>query len=289
MKALHVALIVKNTPASYAREDKNAGYFSYAVPEFRWDYFSPGKGETVNTGAFAALGFDAILHIDGGNWCDYQPGLPIIYYVIDSTLSDEQHFLPRFEQASKADLVLVDHDDLARFAATGRTVRRWAYCVNDGLFHAAPVKSLDVCFHCGGHPNREAMRVALSEMCRANNLSYASGAVALDRYAADLNRAKVVVNIPRTPRNRPHRVFDAMAAGAALITAPLPDVSGETRKSGLHYIEAAPADLPDLARRLASTNNWQLPALAGQEWVKAHTWAERAQELRQMLYEEFGL
>lgn len=288
-RRLHVALIVKNAPASFARADRNMGMFSYAVREFTWKHISPGKGVSLHTRPLREQGFDLVFHEDGGAWCEYKGGaLPTVYYAIDSTLSDDNHFQPRFEQARKADLVLVDHDELERFEPCGKPVRRLSYCVNDKVFHPEP-KTLDVCFHCGGSETRGYMRRELSEMCQARGLSYRSGAVSLQEYAADMNRAKVVVNIPRNPRNRPHRIFDAMASRAAVVTAPIPPVSGEARKAGRQYIEADCADIPDLARILVENNTWSIPATMGYEWVQAHTWAARARELRQLLSVELGI
>lgn len=290
MRALHVALIVKNTPASFARDDRNMGMFSYAVPEFTWEHFSPGKGNGVNTRELKRRGFDLVFHEDGGSWGDYRDNsLPCIYYAIDSTLSDENHFTPRFKQAQSADLVLVDHDRLERFQPCGKPVRRLSYCVNDKLFHPAD-KTLDVDFQCSGAPERRMYRTLLSEFCKARGLSYQSGAVPLGDYARNMNRAKVVVNIPRTPNNRPHRVFDAMASGAALVTLKLPDVSGECRKTGQHYLEVAPEDIAEKAAILVENGTWQLLALEGRKLVEQrHTWAARARELREMIKSELSV
>ena len=51
MKPLKTLVVVKNTPASFEREGKNVGYFSYPVPEFEWDYLAPGKGFRLDTRA----------------------------------------------------------------------------------------------------------------------------------------------------------------------------------------------------------------------------------------------
>lgn len=280
MKPLRVALIVKNTPAALARADRNMGLFSYAVPEFEWEHFSPGKGFTLDRAAFKRRGFDLVFHEDGGNWGEYDGGaLPIVYYSIDSTLSEEFHFRPRFEQARKADLVLVDHDDLARFTPTGKPVKRLSYAVNDRLF-SPHEKVIDVCFHCGGSEGRGGVRAALAAYCKARGLTYVSGAVDLQTYAAHMGAARVVVNVPRTPRNRPHRVYDALACGAALLTAPLPTVSGETLTAGQGYTVFT----DDLETQLdALLPRWQEAAEPGRAWAARQTWTVRAKELREII------
>lgn len=291
MRPLHVLVVVKNTPASFERENKNVGYFSYAVPEFTWDYCAPGKDATLDTKSIAQQGYDLIFHIDGGAWCDYIGGaLPICYYCIDSTLSDPFHFQPRFEQAKKADLVLIDHDKLERFEPCGKPVRRLSYAVNDKLFKPSTHKDIDLCFHCGGSAERGMMRALLHDFSKERGYSYVSGAVSLSDYAEHMNRAKVVVNLPRTPTNRPHRTFDAMSSGAALVTTALPDVSGEVRRAGQHYLETSLECIAEKAAVLLDNGTWQLLGIGGQELVQQrHTWAVRAKELRELIRCEWSL
>ena len=288
MKPLRAALIVKNTPSSFEREQKNVGYFSYPVPEFTWEYFSPGKGISVELDAFKRAGFDFVMHIDGGNWCAYtNRTIPVVYYSIDSTLSETHHFAPRLEQASRADLVLVDHDDLERFKPGGKSVRRWLYCVNDRVFYPRE-KTLDVDFQCGGSAERSKMRVYLSDLCKARGLSYKSGVAPLADYAENMGAAKVVVVLPRTPTNRPHRVYDAGASSAAILTAPLPFIEGEfsefIRKNMFTFHNER--ELEELVVDLTPTM-WAEPFHT--EIMTRHTWATRAAELRAILAEELKL
>lgn len=289
--SLHIALVVKNTPASFERDNRNMGLFSYEIPEFTWQHIAPGKGTTLDTQELKAQGFDLIFHEDGGAWCDYiGDAIPIAYYAIDSTLSNEFHFKPRFEQARKADLVFVDHDRLERFEPCGKPVKRFSYCVNDRLFKPAEYKTLDVCFHCGGSAERGTMRVRLSELCKTHGMSYVSGAVSLQDYARDMNRAKVVVNIPRTPTNRPHRLFDGMASGVAVVTLPVPDVSDEPRRAGLHYMEVTDNLLEERVVTLVKNGTWELLGIAGQELVQEkHSWAVRAKQLRELIQCELSV
>ena len=285
MKPLRAALIVKNTPSSFEREQKNVGYFSYPVPEFTWEYFSPGKGASVELDAFKRAGFDFALHIDGGNWCAYtNRTIPVVYYSIDSTLSEVHHFAPRLEQASRADLVLVDHDDLERFKPGGKPVRRWLYCVNDRVFYPRE-KTLDVDFQCGGSAERSKMRVYLSDLCKARGLSYKSGVAPLADYAENMGAAKVVVVLPRTPTNRPHRIYDAMASGAAVL------LKKERRNPEIWppdfvSYEKEPEDRFDY---LFGMSGWIYERGFRERFVEKHGWAQRAAELRAILAEELKL
>ena len=43
LNPLRVAVIVKNTPASFERDRRNMGMWSYPVDEFTWDFFALGK------------------------------------------------------------------------------------------------------------------------------------------------------------------------------------------------------------------------------------------------------
>jgi hypothetical protein len=286
MKPIHVAVIIKDRPGTRERERRNMGMWSYAVDSFTWDFIAPGKGTTISTRDLKAKGFDLIFHEDGGAWAEYSGrAIPVVFYSIDSTLSEEYHFRPRFAQACQADLVLVDHDRLERFEPSGRPVRRLLYCVNDRLFYPRE-KTLDVDFQCGGTPERARLRVQLSELCKAHGWSYRSGVAPLEDYAAAMGAAKVVVVLPRTPRNRPHRVYDAMACGAAVLSAPLPDIQEERLFAGRDYTPLS----EDLDTQLAAVLGW-MPHLvsAGNGFIQQHTWSTRARELRTLLAKELGL
>lgn len=289
MKPLRAALIVKNTPASLERDLKNVGYFSYPVPEFTWEYFSPGKGVSLELDAYRRKGFDFVFHVDGGNWCRYtHPTIPVVYYTIDSTLSENHHFQPRFEQAARADLVLVDHDSLGRFDSCGKPVRRWLYCVNDRLFVPGE-KTVDVNFQCGGSAERSYLRVKLSDLCAANGLVYKSGVRPLPEYAETMGHSKLVVVKPRTNTNRPHRIYDAMAAGALVVSYPFPIDEGEHFRANMNYLDLDTMSLETIAH-IVEKELWVSFAEMGRRTVlKYHTWATRATELRALLEKELGL
>jgi len=289
---LKIAVIVKPSPSTTRRDDRNMGMWSYPVPEFEWDFSSLGNGFLERRVSFHD--YDLIFIEDGGNWGKFlgENGPRIVYYSIDSTLTDA-HYQKRLRQASFSDLVLVDHDKPARFKASGRPVVQVPFCVNDRLF-APREKTIDVCFHCGagasnpGGPARTAMRQTLDDICARHGWSYVSGAKGLDEYALHMGQAKVVVNIPRTPINRPHRVHDAMASGAALLTAPIPWIAEDKIEPSKHYrvIGDLERDLIDLL----DNGKWQELADRGHNVNQAfHTWAHRAQEMRALFAERWGL
>lgn len=296
MSQLKIALIVKNKPGPHERERRNMGYWSYPVPEFTWDHFSPGKD--FNIERFSMFkDFDVIFHEDGGNygiWVGCNP--PVAYLSIDSTLSDN-HYHARLGQAKQSDLILVDHDELHRFAGVGPPVRRLGYCVNDHVFTPRE-KSIDVVYHCSsssgtgapGAQERIALRQYLNEICTRYKWTYRSGVAGLDEYAANMGAARIVINLPRTVTNRPHRILDAMAAGACVLTGPIPTVSGDDLQERIHYRTFTNnAELPEIINELLTDHSWTQCAINGHELVTArHTWAQRARELRQIMREELA-
>lgn len=275
------------------------GYWSYPVEEFTWEHFTLGDPFIYNIKVFQRKGFDIVFHEDGGNYGTYtQKGtLPLVYLAIDSTLSDV-HFERRLEQARQADLVLVDHDRLERFTKC-KQVRRLSYCVNDRVFQPTQHKVFDVAFHCSagsrrgmpGGETRTMIRGLLHDVCTENNWKYSSGALGLQEYAFTLASARVCVNWTRTEINRPHRVFDTMAARTCLVTNRLPEVSGEPRLAGMDYVEVDnPDQLTTMLETLLASGEYNTIAESGYKFVtENHTWAIRAKQLRKMLAEEFAL
>ena len=294
---LRVAHFSKNSNTNVAREKRNIGYFSYAVLEFTWDHFVIGG--SIDRKQFRD--YDLIFIEEGGKPLEIiNPGPPVAYLSYDSTLS-EQHYQDRLKRAAVSDLILVDHDKLERFKHLGKPVRRLNYCVNELVFKPLD-KTLDVCFMCsgGGTGNlpggkeRAELRVKLGEICKELGLSYKSGVGGLDEYAAALGHSKVVVNLPRTPINRPHRVFDAMACEAQLLTGQIPripedkltckelTVFDDIDQLTLHICQTIYHILKDDIVPEKAINGYNLI-------MNNHTWSIRAQQLRQILSEELGL
>lgn len=305
MKPLRVAVIVKaGRPAALERENKAMGIFSYEVESFTWDYIPLSKHAQINTAHYKD-NYDLIFHIDSPLYVEYVgKSLPVIYYDIDSTLTVDNHFAPRFEQAKKANLVLVDHDRLERFEATGKPVRRLSHCANDLIFKDYGVsKDTDICFHCNtGHatPSQERsdMRVQLHDLAQKHGWTYRSGMLPIVEYAQSFSRSKITVNVPRTPLNRPHRVFDALACRTCLLSRSLPTVHGDfpPLADKFNYVEYFPQFDFTLEGYIEGLLNgegddgWEFYANNGYTLVHTHhTWTVRAQQLREIIHQELGI
>jgi spore maturation protein CgeB len=282
---MKIALVVKCSAGTMERETRNMGYWSYAVPEFEWQHFQFGGKKAYAT---KMSGFDLIFQEDAGPRYFKNARLPIVYLDIDSTLS-AGHLQARLERAVQADLILVDQDNPEKFTHLGVPVRRLNYCVNDRLMKDyGQERTLDVSFYCGGNEERGQIRQMMREYCPRHKISFETGTLHPIEYARAMARSKIVLNWPRVPANRPHRVFDAMACGACLVTGPLPIVPGDERVEGRDYIQVeAMEDLPATIKQLLDSGEWQGIAAKGKKLVaKYHTWSIRARQLKQILDEE---
>jgi glycosyltransferase involved in cell wall biosynthesis len=282
---MKVALIVKNSNGTQEREQRNMGYWSYPVPEFEWRHFITGKKAYATDMNHYG---DVIFQEDAGPYILKNVRKPVVYLAIDSTLS-EDHLESRLKRAKNADLILVDHDDIERFKHLGIPVRQWNYCVNDHLFRDQGLsRDIDVSFYCGSNVERGQIRNMLRPFCRGNDISFATGTLHPVQYAQAMAQSKIVLNWPRSPDNRAHRVFDAMACGACLVTGPVPNVSGDyldrhNNYVPVNYIE----DIPIVLQHLLKTGDWQHIAQNGKRLVdKYHRWSVRAKQLKQILAEE---
>lgn len=285
---MKIALVVKASNGTQERETRNMGYWSYPVPEFDWRHFV-FKGKT----AYATEmndGFDIIFQEDAGPRFYKDIKKPLVYLAIDSTLSDD-HLESRLERAKNADLILVEQDDLEKFAHLGVSVKRLNYCVNDSLFrdNYGLGKPIDVSFYCGSNEERGVIRNMLRTFCKKRGLVLGTGTLHPIQYAKAMASSKIVVNWPRVPTNRPHRVFDAMACGACLVSGPLPFMPDDKRVEGRDYVEVQThKDIPDAIDSLLASSDWrQQIATNGKRLVtKYHTWVIRARQLKQILDEE---
>ena len=288
MKPLRVLLACRDNPRSSA--DRMIGHWSYQVPEFTWDILPVPRWFVLDMSKYYGA-YDLIVHEDTKAWgvfhCD-RAVLPVAYIVRDSTLSDD-HYIQRIKQAWKqADIILVDWDRLERFQGLGHPVLRFSHCVNDRLFRDyGEGKMVDVAFHMAvkGNPERAELREWLRWLCITRGWTFENGVIGGEDYARSFSRAKVTLNMERTPTTRAHRVFDAMACRTCLLTTPEPDVEGEERRAGVHYVEWRDRqDLILALGRLLDDGEWEPVANAGYELVqRCHTWAVRARELREAL------
>lgn len=262
------------------------GYWSYPVPEFTWEHVDGYDSNVLNS-------FDLAIQEDAGPKKYSGLTVPLVYVAIDSTLS-EDHLKARLGRAENADLILVDHGPLEDFYSLNIPVMRWNYCVNDYLFRDyGESRYIDICFLCGtrNSPERQWLRGTLSDYCEENRLSFQSGVLHPVDYARAMARSKIVVTWPRSPANRPHRVFDALACGTCLITGPLPDVPGDERVPGRDYFEVgAVEDVLGTIANLLEKDDWQTMGQKGKKLVtKYHTWAIRARQLRAIIESELGI
>ncbi len=287
--AVKVILIVKPSKASFAREGRSKGYFSYEVPEFKWELDSLGNAFRAPLSVWRE--YDVLIQEDGGNWGTYVGKMPKVFIAFDSTLSD-RHYEWRLRHSKQFDMVLIDHDRLERFPGS----KRFSYCVNDRVFFDRGLdRDIDVSFHCAssgpGDGTRTKVRKLLGKWSETSGITYTSGVRGLDEYAENMARSKIIVNWPRVSINRPFRVFDAMASGACLITGTLPEVSGEEKVSGRDFIEVADhRDLPKVCEELLESGRWKEIAANGYKLVREkHTWAVRAKELRELLKGGLGI
>lgn len=287
MKPLKVALVVKHSSTSvWDRENRNMGYWSYPVSEFEWQHFDGFDSSKLNE-------FDLVVQEDAGPKRYSGLRKPLVYIAIDSTLSQD-HLDSRLQRAANANLILVDHAPLEDFFQLNIPVMRWNYCVNDHLMRDyGEDRDIDVSFLCGGRnsPERKQLREILSHYCEETGLSFVSGVLHPIDYAKAMARSKIVVNWPRHPKNRPHRVFDAMACGACLVTGPLPYVPGDETLPSRDFFEVGKVeDIPLVIGDLLVSGDWRQIASNGKELVDGkHRWAIRAKQLREILESELGI
>ncbi len=285
MRPLRVALITR--PGSIPGQ-RNYGPWSYPVPEFAWTHFEVPKGSRMARDEFSD--YDLIFWEDGKSVIEWEhDGPPLVYLVTDSTLSAE-HYRIRCEQARQADLILVDWDRLERFEHLGKLVQRMSYCVNDLLFRDYGLeRSVDVGFYASikGNAERMSLDAWLRDFCASKGYVYEGGTRQGIEYARAFANCKIAVNLNRTPETRNHRVFDAMAAGACLLTSTLPLAEGLL--AGSDYLEMGNrAEMAAMLSVVLTNGDYRLVAQRGCSLVRAaHTWAIRARQLRQMLAEVF--
>lgn len=320
MKPLHVALVHRGSAYRYTRVD---GQFAYEVPEFTWSHVAVEKDfHDLDLGTFAG-DFD-LVWLDPGKYAHrnlFAPKrrrhqVPVVYWSLYPTLSDG-HYHTEFDRAQlNADLVLLDHDDLRRWQGVGCPARRLAYSVNEHYYRdRGEERDIDVNFCCftGYSYERQALDGWLRAHCERRGWTYTSGSgYDGDRYARLMARSKVMVHLLRTPSTRPPRIFDTAASGTALLSNPMPSVSGEYWQPGTQYgvfLEPHSERIADTARpqqrelddraceELAAGLAWML---TGDRWraaaenaksyvLSCHTWQHRATELRQIIKEELGL
>lgn len=297
MKQLKIALICKNENST-KRDDRSMGYFSYAVPEFTWQHFTPGKNFTIKWKDYKEQGFDLVFHEDYPYGNVIGLDVPYVFLSIDSTLSDE-HYKARLRQTSLANLVLVDHDRLERFKTNHCNTYQFPYCVNDKIFfryETEDERTNDIAYHCSssahaGINERKRIRQLLHDLSVKHGWSYRSGVHEIHHYAESFRTSKIVVNQSRTPTNRPHRIFDAMSCGAMVLTSPLPKIESDGTTPLIDYLQFTnDKQLENALLAIFKSNVYEsISEIGYQNIMQNHTWSIRAKQLREIINKEFGI
>jgi len=293
------------------------GQWAYPVPEFTWFHVPVDKSFELDVSVFKDT--DAVW-LDDGKYGQVtivpqkgQRVSPLVYYVLYPTLAGHLYH-DRLEKAQQlADLVLLDHDDLGRWTDTSFQARRLAYSVNDRYYRDRGLRrDIDVGFYAvwGHNRGRKAFEEWLENLCQRKGYRFygLKGRTVNTEYANLLARTKVVVHLNRSPQTRPPRIFDAAASGAALLSNPMPPVSGEHFEPWLHYApfgepqdvyqeKAQPwtslgdeecEEVVDGLEWLLDRGNWEATAQQAKQYVLAcHTWERRAVDLRGILLDCF--
>lgn len=291
MRPLRVALVHRNSPR--CGEARAVGWWSYPVPEFEWHHYpvNPYRPFELDR-ATLAKNHDLVVWEDSKAHGKFRGhgGLPVCLHIVDSTLSEE-HYQARLKQAREADALLVDWDRLKRFSCVAVPVLRFNYCVNDRIYREhGTMKEFDVGSYQHGTEERHAIEALVRAHCDKRGYTFDMGNPGGIDYAVAMGRCKIVLNVNRNPATRSHRVFDVMAVRSCLLTSPLPDVSGEPRAYGQHYVEFRnTAQLTEAIDYLLGSGEWETIAGNGMLLAKQeHTWARRATQLRARLEDELG-
>lgn len=268
------------------------GWWSYPVDEFQWTALKVTRNNFIVDMQTIDPSPDLVV-LDDWIWGQFKNlKTPLAYVIVDSARSLAQLERNR-EQARFADLLLIDSDDLDKFRSWGKPARRFAYAVNEQLYMPRE-KTYDVAFLCWLTDERRIVQNACREICARRGWSFVTndhGAYDWPDYARFLSSAKVVVHMPHVKAARSWRVFDVMASRGALLTLPLPDVSGDGLISGTHYrtynnMKSLESELT----YLLEDGRWQAIGLAGWNHIMAnHTWRIRAKQLRETLHEALNL
>ncbi len=281
VKPLNVALVYRmRSPEDGAELRDKIGLWSYPVPEFTWTGYGATPGFVLNRDDLVAW-HDVIFHEDfvRGKFVG-KAKIPLIYWVVDSNTSPRRSAVYR-DYAYCASLVLVDQDDLDGWPVP---TKRLPYAVDERMFKPGE-KTVDIAYLVQPTAERRGLGNWLADFSRRHGYSLTVGSgLPVGEYAARLGGAKVVIHLATHPNCRSHRVFDALACGACLLTSPLPRIDGDGFIPGLHYLEWR--DYGELGRLLHERleGGWQEIADAGYNFVmREHTWQKRAKQLYPIL------
>lgn len=285
MKKIRVAYLHRP-----GRPEKNKdGWWAYDVPEFSVIHYDLGKYDTFSLDDVKRI-CDVVIQEDRRLRTEYVGnGPPVCYHMRSITEEWPKRYYDKFDYipGKGFSLLLEDCLPLGLFVKFGIPVRRFNYCVNDRLFKDTDQnRDIDIsCLLRFDDNKRRALKLWLEKFCKDHGYSYVIRSVyPIENYIDVLNRSKVTINLTK-PRDRNYRVFEAMACGACLVTSVLPNVSGEYRIAGEHYVEFWDTDdLGPILEYLIEGDMWNRYSNMGHSLIqKYHTWATRASELHQTL------
>lgn len=261
---------------------RKLGWWSYAVPDLIWRFYSVEDGQTVNKDDIARAGHDLIVWEDWV-WPQWEgkSSIPIYAVIVDSNTSTRRRKRYQTRQGVDADVLLIDQDQLKTFAETGKPVYRWQGCVNEQVF-APREKVVDMAYHVSKTPERGELYEYLRAWIADKPYSMTAGAgLTIDQYAVRIGQAKIVIHKRTHEQCRSHRYFDALATGACLLAEQGWQVPEDGFLPGVHYLTwENPADLVTALEWSLEGGHWLKYAQAGQAFVLArHTWRQRAAEL----------
>jgi hypothetical protein len=294
------------------------GQFAYEVEGLEWVHHVVDKQFTLDVSPWKDVD---VLWLDDGKYHKNatlvppkgQRISPLVYYVLYPTLAHHLYEDRLAKARQWADLVLLDHDDLGRWQDRSFQARRLAYSVNDHYYRDRGLRrDIDVGYYAvwGHNRGRKAFEAWLGDFCARKGYRFygLKGESVKTEYANLLARTKVVVHLSRTAHTRPPRIFDAAASGAATLSNPMPEVSGECWLPWVHYAPfREPQDVyqeraepwPSFSDEecaeviaglewLLDEGHWEPTAQAAKQYVMScHTWERRAVELRGILLDCF--
>jgi len=304
----------------YRGEARIDGFFQYPVREFTWDHLEVRKGFRLDLHDYQ--NYDIIFWDDGKykSYAGFSPVAPhttymvpqVCMYALYPTLTGS-HFNTRVGRAKKnADIVLIDHDVVEVWKkATKLPCFRMAYCTNEKYYMPSD-KDIDVGFYyvLGWNKERAAMDRWLKGFCSTRGWVYHStdGESVGRDYRDLLSHTKVIVHMNRTMKTRPPRIFDASVSGCAVLSNPMPVVSGENWNEmyvgfqwprSEEYKQFDKVEIPvytdqdcgQVARGLEiliGENDYLEIAQRAREYVlQCHTWKTRAIQLRKTICTAF--
>jgi len=255
------------------------GWWSYPVDGLEWTFYPVKDSECVDLAKLSAP-HDVLVYEDWA-WPHLHgvASVPVLAVVVDSNTS-ERRFRMYHERVKVADAILLDQEDLRRFADLGRPVYRWSYGVNEHVFYPRP-KITDVGYHVARTPERGEFATELLHWVRGTGYSYAmGGGMACEEYAVKVGEAKILIHLATHPQCRSHRFFDALASGCCLLSNHVKPVREDGFQIRRHFMEwATLGELATQIEHLLRTGLWETIAQEGRQFVlENHTWKHRASE-----------